>query len=74
MAPNQLIKESAKNDPQGIHRYMRTQEYDDAMDELTTFVQIGDNPHDDSPDSLSQLERFIEGGFTVEAKAMKRPF
>lgn len=74
LAPNQLIKEAAKNDPPEIHRYMRNQEYNDAMDELTTFVQIGDNLHDDSPDSLSQLERFIEGGFTAEAKAMKRPF
>lgn len=74
LAPNQLIKEAAKNDPPGIHRYMRNQEYDDAMDELTTFVQIGDNPHDDSPDSLSQLERFIEGGFTAKASPMKRPF
>ena len=74
LAPNQLIKEAAKNDPPEIHRYMRDKEYDDAMDELTTFVQIGDNPHDDSPDSLSQLERFLEGGFTAEVKPMKRPF
>ena len=44
LAPNQLIKEEAKNDPPGIHRYMRNQEYDSAMDELTTFVQIGGTP------------------------------
>lgn len=74
LAPNRLIKEAAKNDPPGIHRYMRNQEYDEAMDELTKFVQIGDNDHDDSPDSLSQLERFLEGGFTAEVKPMPRPF
>lgn len=74
LAPNRLIKEAAKNDPPGIHRYMRNQEYDEAMDELTKFVQIGDNEHDDSPDSLSQLERFLEGGFTAEVKPMPRPF
>jgi hypothetical protein len=74
LAPNHFIKEAAKNDPPGIHRYMRDQDYEDAMEELTTFVQIGDNPHDDSPDSLSQLERFIEGGFTAKASPMKRPF
>ena len=33
LAPNRLIKEAAKNDPPGIHRYMRNQEYDEAMDE-----------------------------------------
>ncbi|MCB6343669.1 hypothetical protein [Enterocloster lavalensis] len=74
LAPNRLIKEAAKNDPPGIHRYMRNQEYDEAMDELTKFVQIGDNEHDDSPDSLSQLERFLEGGFTAEVKPIPRPF
>lgn len=74
LAPNRLIKDAAKNDPPGIHRYMRSQEYDEAMDELTKFVQIGDNEHDDSPDSLSQLERFLEGGFTAEVKPMPRPF
>lgn len=74
LAPNHLIKREAENDPPGIHRYMRDQEYDTAMDELTKFVQIGDNKNDDSPDSLSQMERFIEGGFTAEVKVMPRPF
>ena len=38
---------------------------------LTTFVTIGDNPHDDAVDSITQLEMFVEGngnkGATVEA-------
>lgn len=74
LAPNWLIKSEAENDPPGIHRYMRSQEYDDAMNELTTFVQIGDNDHDDSPDSLSQLERFLEGGFMAEVRVEPRRF
>ena len=74
LAPNRLIDEAAKNDPPGVHRYRRSQEYDEAMDETTTFVQIGSNDHDDAADSLSQLERTIEGGFTAEVKVMPRMF
>ena len=55
----------------GIKRYYRDKEYQAAMDEFTTFVTIGDNPHDDAVDSITQLEMFVEGngnkGATVEA-------
>jgi hypothetical protein len=44
------------------------------MEEFTIFVQIGKNEHDDSPDSLSQLERFLEGSFTAEVQIIKRRF
>lgn len=44
------------------------------MDETTTFVQLGHNDHDDGADSLSQLERAIEGGFKAEVKVMPRLF
>ncbi|MDF2902848.1 MAG: hypothetical protein K0S25_486 [Bacillus sp. (in: firmicutes)] len=50
----------------------RNQEYSDGMDELVTFVQIGKNEHDDSPDSLAQLSRFINGGFTAQVTAIDR--
>lgn len=33
----------------------QSKEYERAMRELTTFVYIGDNLHDDAPDSLTQL-------------------
>lgn len=39
----------------------RSQEYKEAMEELCMTVTIGKNDHDDSPDSLTQLEMFIEG-------------
>lgn len=50
-------EEDAKN---GIKRYYRTKEYQNAMEEFTTFVTIGDNEHDDAVDGITQLEMFIE--------------
>lgn len=55
-------------------KYKRSQEYDKAMDELCTFVQIGKNEHDDAADSLSQLERFMEGATVAKVEAVKNPF
>lgn len=52
----------------------RDKEYQDAMDELTMFVQIGKNEHDDATDALSQLQNFINGGFIAKVTAMQRPF
>lgn len=72
LAPNAIIKKAAQEDVPCTNRYYRTEEYNDAMDELTTFVQIGKNEHDDSADSLSQLERFIEGGFTAKVTITDR--
>lgn len=55
----------------GIKRYYMSKEYENAMDELTMFVSIGDNNHDDAADGLTQLEMFLEnpdiGGAIVEA-------
>lgn len=48
----------AKN---GITRYYRSKEYQAAMDELTTYVTIGDNPHDDAADGITQLMMFVDG-------------
>lgn len=52
----------------------RDKEYQDAIDELTMFVQIGKNEHDDAADALSQLQNFINGGFVAKVTAMQRPF
>lgn len=52
----------------------RDKEYQDAMDELTSFVQIGDNEHDDSPDVLSQTAAFLIGGIYAQCEAMERPY
>lgn len=72
LAPNSVIKKAAENDSPGTKRYYRSDEYDEAMDELTTFVQIGKNEHDDAADSLAQLEQFIEGGFTAKVDVIDR--
>ena len=52
----------------------RSKEYQAAMDELTFFVQLGKNVHDDSPDSLTQLQMFIEKGYGATVTAMQNPF
>lgn len=46
------------------------------MEELTAFVKVGKNTHDDAADSLSQLVAFIEGedAPVAECKAIFNPF
>lgn len=53
---------------------LRSEEYQAAMDELTTFVQIGKNEHDDAPDSLVQLLQLIDGGVIGKVEVIKNPF
>lgn len=53
---------------------LRSEEYQAAIDELTTFVQIGKNEHDDAPDGLVQLLQLIDGGIIGKAEAAKNPF
>lgn len=66
-------EEDAEN---GIKRYYMSKEYQDAMDELTMFVSIGGNDHDDAADGLTQLEMFIENPSTNTAtvEAITNPF
>lgn len=59
----------------GIVRYRRNDEYQAAIDELTMFVSIGGNEHDDAADGLTQLEMFIENpNDTAIIEAAKNPF
>lgn len=59
----------------GVVRYRRNDEYQAAMDELTMFVSIGENKHDDAADGLTQLEMFIENPNNLAtAKATANPF
>ena len=56
-----------------LDKQHRSKEYDKAMQELTTFLQTGKSPHDDSPDSLAMLAELIyEGGTSYEIS--ERPF
>lgn len=59
----------------GVFRYRRNDEYQAAMDELTMFVSIGENKHDDAADGLTQLEMFIENPNNLAtATATANPF
>ena len=50
----------------------RSKEYRAFMNEVTTFVQTGKNPHDDAPDSLAMLaDELYHGGTKIEV--FKRP-
>lgn len=53
---------------------LQDEEYKAAMEELTTFTQIGKNLHDDSPDGLTQLIQFVSGELYAKCEAMERPF
>lgn len=53
---------------------LQSEEYKQAMEELTTFTQIGKNLHDDAPDGLVQLIQFISGELYAKCEAMERPF
>lgn len=73
MPTKEQKEEDAKN---GIKRYYRTKEYQNAMEEFTTFVTIGDNEHDDAVDGITQLEMFIENpnGSVAKVEAIQNPF
>ena len=59
----------------GIKRYYRSKEYQNAMDEFTTYVTIGDNEHDDAVDGITQLEMFIENPNNMaKVESAKNPF
>ena len=59
----------------GIKRYYRNKEYQEAMDEFTTYVTIGENEHDDAVDGITQLEMFIENPSTLaKVEAIHNPF
>jgi len=44
------------------------------MEELTTFVYIGDNDHDDAPDGVTQLMMSITEKRLAEVSAVQNPF
>ena len=71
---NARIKQESDSDEElKIKRYYRTQEYQSAMDELTSFVTIGKNPHDDAADSLTQLAMFLVDGKQYVTKIIHSP-
>ena len=57
-----------------IPHYQRTAEYQQAIDEMTMFTAEGKNPHDDAPDSITQLAMFYEVASNGTVKAVQNPF
>lgn len=51
----------------------QSQEYKEAMEELTMFTQVGKNEHDDAPDGITQLLQLIDGGVVSQAKIINSP-
>lgn len=74
LADNDTIRAAAKSDKEGVHRLTRSRAYDEAFGELTFFVQIGKNEHDDAADSLAQLEKYSMGATQVEVSVGRRFF
>lgn len=74
LADNTSIKEAAKEDDDKVKRFMRSEEYNKAMNELMFYVQIGKNDHDDAADSLAQLYRYALGTNQVEVSVGRRLF
>ena len=67
LGPHKWSKEQFEKDKGlGIHRYYRNDEYQAAMNELLTFVNIGKNEHDDAVDGLVQLEMFIKNPYSTK--------
>lgn len=52
----------------------RDEEYHNAMDELTMFVQIGKNDHDDAADGVTQLMMLANGGTVAKAEFIDSPY
>lgn len=52
----------------------RSQEYQEAMDELTMFTQVGKNEHDDAPDGLAQLIQLADGGTMGTVEPTRHPY
>lgn len=52
----------------------RNEEYHNAMDELTMFVQIGKNDFDDAADGITQLMMLANGGTVAKAEYVDAPY
>lgn len=52
----------------------QSKEYKEAMEELTTFVYIGDNDHDDAPDGVTQLAMRLYGKAPKPSRIIGSPY
>lgn len=64
----------SKKDATDIGRYIRSKEYEKALEEMSMFSPQGKNPHDDAPDSIVQLAQFFEKKRNGEVSVSRNPF
>lgn len=58
----------------GIFAYRRSVEYQRAMDEMCMFSAQGKQPHDDAPDSITQLAIMFDQKSNGSVDVVKNPF
>ena len=58
----------------GIVAYRRSSEYQKAMDEMCMFSAQGKQPHDDAPDSITQLAMSFDQKTNGSVNVIKNPF
>lgn len=81
-APSKMAKKEKINQYSGdikrnfifLDEKHRSKEYQEAMDELTTFVYIGDNDHDDAADGVTQLAMRIYKPPAKPAEIINSPY
>lgn len=66
LPPNSFLKEDAK--------YRRSTEYQHAMEEVEMYTTEGKNPHDDAPDTITQLAMILQRKTAAKVSACANPF
>lgn len=55
-------------------QYKRSEEYSNALMEMHMYTSVGKNPHDDAPDSLSQMAQVFEKEMNGKIEVISNPF
>lgn len=72
LMPNKYM--AKKEDYEQETVYKRSEQYQNAMDELEMYAAEGKNFHDDSPDSITQLAIVIDSDRSNLVSAIQNPF
>lgn len=72
LIPNKYMEK--KEDYVDERIYRRSEQYQNAMDELEMYTAEGKNFHDDSPDAITQLAIVIDRKSSNRVEAMQNPF
>jgi hypothetical protein len=67
-------KHKAEEYGEDIRIYERSPQYERALEEMSMFVTMGKNLHDDAPDSIAQVAMRVYDTFDRRAVVMDSPF